>query len=49
MLFIEDKGSGLPITTTDAAADGVKTSRHPRHCEEDKSWEEVWLVKAEYR
>ena len=31
MLLVEDEGSGLPVTTTDVATDGIKTSGHRRH------------------
>ena len=31
MFLVEDKRSSLPVATTDAAADSVKTSRHGRH------------------
>ena len=41
LFLVEDKGSGLPVTTTDAAADSVKASRHGRHSVEDEEWEEV--------
>ena len=41
MFLVEDKGSDLPIPTTDVAADGVKTSRHGWHCVEDEEQEEV--------
>ena len=41
MLFVKDKGSGLPVMSIDAAADGVETSRHGQHCIEDRRWEEV--------
>ena len=34
MFLIEDKGSGLPVVTTNAAADGVEASGHRWHDEE---------------
>ena len=49
MLLIEDEGSGLPVMTTDAAADGVKMSRHRRHDKKSRRWEEVFSWKARYR
>ena len=35
MFLVEDEGSGLPVTTTDAAADGVEASGHRRHDEKE--------------
>ena len=48
MLLVEDEGSGLLVTTTDVAVDGVQTSRHRWHDEERRVWEEV-SGEAEYR
>ena len=48
LLLVEDEGSGLPITTTDMAADGVETSRHRRHGKGIRTGRRFKLVKAEY-
>ena len=34
MFLIENEGSGLPVMTTDVAADGVETSGHRWHDDE---------------
>ena len=49
MLLVENKGSGLLVTTTDVAADGIQAGRHRRHGVRDEKWEEVLAGEAEYR